>query len=402
MKQFTKIFVIIGAFLTGLVLLVLISSLITPIDPVAAAEKYKLAANNYFEKKQYPEAVANYTKAISFQPKDARLYELRSIAHIRQKHYALGAKDFAKAANLDPRGKIGKHSYAMLKELRDGVKMMENGKAMMVAGNFMDKWPKYFDEATACVNRQDYVTARNLHLLALSSAISARNADPANTNNYAAIYFIKGYMYFISGSNYVKAIKPNFDNYSLLVMLRKAYYPLKCAQLYYKEALQYCTIPALKKIMEAAVKTDNFYLDSSSKKWLASVDSKGRVFMKNIDSEAQVTVNFDIINDKLATKDFKAAASLIDKNAELINELRVDETTNAMGLVKMQNAYTKLYWALYRMNEDPRIYRSAIRNNLDACIGDLRNAQTGFRNTSLAAAAGELEKYATELLNNVG
>ena len=402
MKPSTKIPVIIGAFLTGLVILVLIISIVTPRDPVAAAEKYRAAANKYFEKKQYPQAVASYTMAISFQPEDARLYELRSIAYIRQEHYTLGAKDFAKAAKLDPRGKTGKHSYAMLKKLRDAVKKMENGKIMMVTQSFTDKWGKYFDEATACVNRKDYTTARNLHLLALSSAISAKNVDPANANNYAAIYFIKGYMYFISGSNYVRAIKSNFDNYSLLVILRKAYYPLKCAQLYYNEALQYCTIPALKEIMKEAEKTNKFYLDSSSKKWLASVDSKGRAFMKNIDSEAQVTLNFDIINDKLAMKDFKSAILLIDKNADLINKLRVDETTNAAGLVNMNNAYTRLYWALFRMNEDPRGYRSAIRNHLDACIGDLRKAQAGFRNASLAAAAGELEKYATELLNNVG
>jgi len=402
MKTSDKVLVIIFVFLIGLALFVLMRSVITSMDPVVAAEKRKLAANKYFNNKQYPEAVASYTKAISSQPEDPGLYELRAVAYILGKHYALGAKDFAKAAKLDPRGKIGKHSYAMLKELRDGVKMIENGKVMAVAQGFTDKWGKYFDEATVCVNRQDYTTARNLHLLALSSAISAKNALPADVNNYAAIYFIKGYMYFISGSNYVRAIKPNFDNYSLLVMLRKSYYPLKCAELYYKEALQYCTIPGLKEIMESAAKTNKHYLDSSSKKWLASIDTKGRDFMKNIDSEAQVTVNFDIINDRLAAKDFKAAATLIDKNADLINALRVDETTNAKGLVSMQNAYAKLYWALFRMNEDPSGYRNAIRNSLGACIQDLRKAQAGFSNASLAAAAGELEKYAKEMLNNVG
>jgi len=401
MKPHSKTFLIIGAISTFLVLLIIIGVSVTPGDPAAAAEKYRVIAEKYYEKKQYPEAITSYTKAISFQPEDARLYELRAVAHIRQEHFTLGAKDFAKAAKLDPHGVVGKNSYAMLKKLRDGVKMMEDGKVMIIVSRFIDKWSKYFDDATACINKRDYATARSLHLLALSSAISAKNANPANANNYAAIYLIKGYMYFISGSNYVRTIRSNFDNYSLLIMLRKAYYPLKCAQLYYDTALQYCTRPGLKQIMETARKTNKFYLDSSCKKWLKSVDSKGKVFMKNIESEARVTVNFDIINDKLAVKDFKAAAALIDKNADLINALRVDETTNADGFVSMQNAYTKLYWVIFWLNEDPVKNRGSILNSLNACISDLRKAQPGFRNRSLAAAAGELEKYAMEILNNV-
>src|SRR4030042_4327384 len=172
MKPFTKILVIIGAFLTGLVLLLLISSLVAPKDPGAAAEKYRVTAKKYFENKQYPEAIADYTKAISFRPEDARLYALRSRAYLAQEKFTLAAKDFAKSAKLDPRGEIGMNSCEMLKKLRDAVKKLEKGKVMIIAQNFMDKWGKYFDEATACINRRDYTTARNLHLLALSSAIS--------------------------------------------------------------------------------------------------------------------------------------------------------------------------------------------------------------------------------------
>ena len=400
MKSLSNTFIITGALLALLILLVPISRLITPADPSMAAKKYIEAGDRYYAQKDYSRAAGEFSKAIKILPRGEYAYYARGRSYANNGNYAFAAVDLLKAVRLDPSGDTGKKALADLRKVRDFLKEANAASKKERAKALFKKWAAYIDEASACTERQDYAGARKANLNAITAAVASKNADPANSDAYAAVYFSKGYMYFINGSNYVRAVRPNFDNYSLLVVLRKSYYPLKCAQFYYDAALRNCTVPGLKKIIEGAASRNKYYLDNSSNRWLGSIDSKGRVFMKDINNEAEVTVNFDILNDRLAVQDFKSAAVLIDQNAKLINELKPAESTNVAGFVSMHNAYIKLYWALFRLDEDPHKNANIIRNDLNECLNNLHRARAGFANSSLANAAGELEKYVTGIMKN--
>ncbi|MDD5427864.1 MAG: hypothetical protein PHI58_01330 [Candidatus Omnitrophica bacterium] len=399
MKTLTKILIVIGVFLAPILVFALAHNLTTLTNPAVVAKKYADSGNKYFIQQNYLQAAKDFSKAIKKFPRSPYLYHMRGCSYAGSGNHALAAVDFLKAVRLDPSGSIGEKAKEALKRIRDSLKSAVKTHRQKRATASIKNWETFFDEGLAYVGKQDYSGARAADLKALSAAVAAKKDDPSNKNYSSAIHLTKGYMYFISGSNYIRSVKADFDNYSLLVALRRAYYPLKCAEFYYKAAMQASTIPALKNLIEDAIKKNRYFLDNSSDKWLASIDTKGSVFMKNIENEAQVIVNFDIINDLLATKDFKAAADFIDKNAKLINGMNPEENLNAPGFVSMHNAYLKLYRALVLIADDPVKNKNTVQNELNACIADLHNAQANFTNTSLSAAAQDLENIMETIRN---
>lgn len=65
------------------------------------AEEFKTQGNDHFKKKEYPQAVELYTKAISYGPKEASYLGNRAACYLAMEKYQLCINDCNKALDLD-------------------------------------------------------------------------------------------------------------------------------------------------------------------------------------------------------------------------------------------------------------------------------------------------------------
>ncbi|XP_026468472.1 serine/threonine-protein phosphatase 5-like [Ctenocephalides felis] len=73
---------------------------VTP-ENIAAAEKFKEEANEYFKKQDYERAIDLYNKAIEANPNNAIYYSNRSISHLRTESFGYALSDASKAIDCD-------------------------------------------------------------------------------------------------------------------------------------------------------------------------------------------------------------------------------------------------------------------------------------------------------------
>ncbi|KAJ3213777.1 Serine/threonine-protein phosphatase 5 [Dinochytrium kinnereticum] len=90
------------------------------------AEKIKEQANKKFAERHFDEAIALYTQAISYDPKNPALYSNRAFAYIRSEFYGAAITDAETAINIDPKFVKAYYRRAVghmaLGKLKDAVK----------------------------------------------------------------------------------------------------------------------------------------------------------------------------------------------------------------------------------------------------------------------------------------
>lgn len=244
----------------------------------------------------------------------------------------------------------------------------------------------YFDRGIDASNVYDFNESKKYTRLALSIFLSSRALDPENSYSKAFIYIAKGFMYHLSGSQMRMAIQTDSDPYTVIVQLRRAYYPLKHAQYYYDHALEYLQDPDTINYVKGLRERNNEEI-KLVKQFLPQVDYKADRFMRSIETEAKGIVNFDKINDLITERNYSGMSSVIDENNKLAKKLERLKSDNAVGFRDLTKAYAELQPVLESMDQsDEQIKANSafLGAKLNECIEYTRVAEAGFRDTALS------------------
>ena len=258
---------------------------------------------------------------------------------------------------------------------------------------------QYFDKGIDASNLYNYNNAKKYVRLALSIFLTSRALDPGNSYAKGFIYLAKGFMYHLSGTQMRLAIQTDSDPYTVLVQLRRAYYPLEHAQFYYDHSLEYITDPATRTYIEGMRARNNEEV-KLVRQFLPQVDYKADRFMNTIETEAACIVTFDKINDMITEKNYAAIPELIKKNRQLAKKLESLKSDNAVGFKNLTNAYENLLPVLQMLGGDDaslRADQAFLAGKLDACIQDTRVAEQGFRDLALSDLCDSLREVAMKI-----
>lgn len=99
-KWFTIFFALTVLFVTGKAL-------------AGEANAYINRGDDYFKKEQYDLAIADYTKAIEIDPKDASAYTNRGNNYIKNGEYDLAIADYTKAIEIGPKNAIAYRNWGI-------------------------------------------------------------------------------------------------------------------------------------------------------------------------------------------------------------------------------------------------------------------------------------------------
>ena len=257
----------------------------------------------------------------------------------------------------------------------------------------------YFDKGIDASNLYNFNDAKKYVRLALSIFLTSRALDPGNSYAKGFIYLAKGFMYHLSGTQMRLGIQTDSDPYTVLVQLRRAYYPLEHAQFYYDHSLEYITDPGTRAYIER-MRARNHEEVKLVKQFLPQVDYKADRFMNTIEAEAACIVNFDKINDMITEKNYAAIPDLIKKNRQLAKKLESLKSDNVVGFKNLTNAYENLLPVLQSLNDDGaslRANQAFLGGKLDACIQDTRVAEQGFRDLELSELCDNLRDNAMKI-----
>lgn len=258
---------------------------------------------------------------------------------------------------------------------------------------------QYFDEGIDASNMYNYNEAKKYMRLALSIFLSSRTLDPSNSYSKGFIYLTKGFMYQLSGTQMRSAIRTDSDPYTVLVQLRRAYYPLKHAQYYYDLSLEYLTDPDTRKYVEAMRDRNNEEV-KLVKRFLPQVDYKADRFMNTIEAEASGIVNFDKINDMITEKNYVSMADAIKKNQKISKKLEKLKSDNASGFSNLTKAYESLIPVLESLDKSDEWIRgnqAVLGERINASVEDTRLAEAGFRDMALSNLCGNLRDNAIKI-----
>jgi len=250
----------------------------------------------------------------------------------------------------------------------------------------------YFDKGIEASNLNDLNTAKKYARLSLSIFLSSRALDPGSSYTKAFIYVAKGFMYHLSGTQMRTAIRTDSDTYTVLVQLRRAYYPLEHASYYYEHALEYLTDPNTIEYVKG-LKARNDAEVKLVKQFLPQVDYKADRFLQAIEAEAQGIVNFDRINDLISEKNYDAVPAVIEKNKKISEKLLRLKSDNAAGFANLTEAYEDLLPVLRSLasaDEKVRANAAFLGGKLNACVEYTRMAETGFRDLALSKLCQDL------------
>ena len=251
---------------------------------------------------------------------------------------------------------------------------------------------QYFDQGIDASNVYDYNAAKKYVRLALSIFLTSRALDPENSYAKGFIYLAKGYMYHLSGTQMRLDIQADSNPYTVLVQLRRAYYPLKHAQYYYDLSLEYIDDQMTRDYVERMQARNNEEV-KLVKQFLPQVDYKASRFLKAIETEAAAIVNFDKINDLIMQKNYAPMRGVIEKNKKLAKKLKSLKSDNTVGFMNLTKAYADLIPVLEALDApDAQLRGNAafLGGQINTCIEDTRIAEAGFRDMALSDLCQQL------------
>lgn len=213
--------------------------------------------------KKYDEAIADYTKAIGLNPKYAQAYTARGWIYYTQKNYDKSFEDASKAVEADPTEYGGYNLRAYSHFLKNGYKQDEQYNADIAKAktlqmqNAVKKIENNPQDSQAYLERGHAYYANQQYDLAVADYAKALELEPKNSNAYLwrGYTFAAKTQYDLAIGEFTKAIEiepKNADLYSV----RATYLSV---QKQYDQA-----IDDLSKAIEIEPQNANLYLSRSS------------------------------------------------------------------------------------------------------------------------------------------
>lgn len=136
------------------------------IDPeYMPGEVYKWRADSYNSIGEYPEAIADFTRAIEINPGDAVLYNDRGNAYLRSDRYNEAKEDYIRAVDLDPEGRAGKLAYdnlellvKFLQEKSQSPKQLTQDD-IAILNSLEKEWGMNIDKSVPFIQERNYAGA---------------------------------------------------------------------------------------------------------------------------------------------------------------------------------------------------------------------------------------------------